>query len=314
MGDVFSTSQISTAKFWYEKIPYTLLVSSLPTATTNVFSVTSVQQAAGNMWYARMCDVAATQNNLVQLTLSNTTDSSQIATSGLPGNLLPAMQGEDDGIFAVNSLSANVYNNTGSTVSNFQLNYAVAMRRATTAEKILRGIPLTAQDLAYQKEFNLPARGLRPLPVSTMLKRAFLGQVKSTKIQSVVNTAPASTPIINEVAREGEILVLKRLSSSVVTVGNQVSITVSRDQDTNYVSVLADNIGGVGVDMWLPALQTLNINLSAVTQTTNVTVYAEFLRIHRSPLIDMLFGRVDPSTLAPSDKATYDRAMAGELV
>lgn len=316
MPNTLNDQQIQNAKYWYEKVPYTFNGNFILGQNAPIFQVNNVATASKNSKIAIVSDLAP--NHLANfLVVINTMGTSrQMATDAFPGNLAPVLTRVGSGFRSTGFLSLGVQNNTGAAVNNYAINYACAVKTLTTADKILRGLPLTARDMFLQTKFQLSNNGLRPLDLDETLKRAFWSQVIDEQVfaYEVDATAGQQTPVDNQQPQSGEILIITSIGVS-ATAGNGVTLNIDRDQEIGYVSVLADNMSIVNrSDAWIPLTERFRSYLTATTTTNNVEVMITALRVRRSMLIDIMFGMVNATTLTGANLEMFDQVEAGVLV
>lgn len=315
MTTQFSVSQAKISKHWYEKIPYTFLGNVPIGRPTSIFSVSDISHATNSTKMSFLSQLAATQKPGVQLQLGHDTGIQSLDTGGFPANLQPLYAEENEGMRSVKRVSLAIQNNTGATVDNFQTNYTVAMKNLTTADKVLRGIALTSQDVQLQSKFQIRDQGIRPLAIETSLARSFWGHVLDEVLLTYsLPTQTFEITVDNVNATGGEYLILNSIAAS-APIGNQVVLNISRDDDTNYGQVLADNMTLESpLHVWVPAVRSLTITMSAQVQMNSVPIRISYLRVKPSQLIEAMFGHVHESELSGEALTLYQQAMAGVLV
>lgn len=316
----FDDSQIQSQKYWYEKVPYTYLESSLPTTNPNtIFNVNSVATASQNKQIAILSDIAVTQVSGVNLQTQHGVSAVSNPTVGYPApNNGVVYGGQDEGVRSVGRLGLSLINSTGAAQSNVQCNYSVAVKNLSTADKILRGITLNSDDQKYAAKFNLQGEGKRPLPVSRIIDQYVMGQVldEITYTQNISSVTSSLQVVENLFPNSGEMFILKDLAAE-ATFGNLVYLSLSRDYQKNYCQVLADNENAnvSNIDRpfkcWIPALNNLSISIQAITTTPNVPVRFTVLRVKLTPYLRVLFGLENPLSLKGELATFYEQVQAG---
>lgn len=310
----FSKSQLQKARYWYEKLPYTHLSGSLTSGLNNIFNVYAINtNSAGPAKLAILGNLAVTQSDTVSLVATNMGERVQIATAAMPGSLTPTMTDTDRGLRSTNTLELQAVNN-GAPVANYQINYTVAVKTLSTAEKMFQGLPLTPADTQYANQFHLnESGGMRPLAISESLKRVFGGQIRTEREYASLNNSSVGA-VLNLTPAADEVLVVTGLASN-APLGNMVTLSITRDDDQDYVQVLADSMSvDTPVPMWLPVLRNMNLSISAQTATDNVVVRVTTATFKRSMVIQALFGLIDPAGLSGSQLNLYQQVMAGVVV
>ncbi len=316
MGTSFSDSQAQLAKFWYEKVPYTYLNNSLQVGKTVPMVINNLASTTKNSKMAILSDLGVTQSSNVYLTTQSNSKTPMTATTGYPSNLAPVFTDRDSGLRSTNALSLYFLNNTGASVANVQLNYSVGVKNLTVADKVMLNLPLTSPEQHLQQKFEIGNQGLRPLSLSRSLEQTWLSRVVSEEVYAYEQTATTyPTALETTTPGAGEILVLTSIAIGGVPIGNQVTLTITRDQDNNYVQVLGDNANiNTPFDCWVPARRNIIANISAVTTTADVTIRLTVLRLSISSVLLSMFGLVNPSTLSKSELNLYEQVLAGVVV
>ena len=316
MPAIFSANQIDRAVNWYERVPYTFLsTTGIPLTGQTVFSIPNIQQKAKNKM-AILNKIGVTQTSGIQLLIQAMSNRRVEYTTAYPSTLTPILTELSEGFRSTGNLSLEINNNSGAaTTATFQLNYSVAIKSLTTAERILYGLPLSSTDQTYQHDFRFSNQGIRPWSLSRSLEYAFLGQILTQHVEAVnVNVSSAPLIVYNLQPNGPDRILLVRKIASQATTGNFVSIVLSRDTDVDYVSILADNMTiGNPFDVWIPVRSHLNVLMYSQTAETGVPFRIEVLELRKTTLIRALLGELDPTELNKDDLHLYQQAMAGVI-
>lgn len=290
MGANFDNIQAQRARYWYERLPYTFYAEALQAGTTEVFDVRNVDTATDGQKMAIFGNFSAPNTAGINYNLRYGRNF-QMPLGGLPSNT-PTMTSEDGGVRSTKELTLNMVNPSGATPV-MQVNYTGAFKTLTVADKVMLNLPLTEAEQALAG--SLPNDGSTPYSIRSNLDRVWRSQIISEEVYSYVqNVGTSSFTLQTETADPDEILVLTKLGAN-ATVGNQVSININRDNDENYVSVLADNMTVDNpFDIWVPATSKLVFQVQAVTPQNNVPVWYSILRLRYSDTLKAMFGKLIP--------------------
>lgn len=316
MGNLFDDSQAQIARYWYERVPYTSYIATLLPGKTNIFSATDISTATEGKKIGILGNLAMTQAAYVQLATESAGNTRLTAAAAYPPSLRPVMTAADDGIRSSRALGIYLTNSSGAVVNNAQINYTVAVKELTIADKVLRNMPLSAAEQSIQQKYQIGQQGIRPLAISKSLQQNWLSRVLSEEIygyQQAVTSSP--TTLENLVPGHNELLVITSIAMGGVPVGNQVTLTIQRDSDVGYVSILGDNLSlEYPLSVWIPATRQFSIGISAVTATAAATVRLTVKRLALSTVLQALFGKLNPAHLSREDLHLYEQVIAGVVV
>lgn len=317
MGSQFNDTQIGLIRYFYEKLPYTSYYSSLTSGGTTVNQVRDASSANKHGEFMSITsDIAVTQNTGVDILLYGAANNINNSTDAYPPNLSTTMNHKDAGIRSTKSSSITLQNNTGASISGFQVNYCGAGKKLSVADKVLRGLPIQDSfEQMLQNKFRIQGQGLRPLSVSRMLDQVFMSQILDnvSYAQSLSSVTSSVQTVFNLQAAHNTVLVVRSIASQ-ATIGNLVSINIARDNQDNYVSILADNMSlDNPIPVWIPVMNSLSLTMSAVTTTANVPVYLSVYHIKLSTVIKALFGMLNYNSLSGEDKTLYEQVLAGVI-
>ena len=318
----FDHAQIAQYRYWYERLPYTAYDPGLAPNATEIVTIQDLAADTQGQQLAVLGQVASTPVSNVSLQAQADALNRTWPTVGWPASLAPVAARPDDGLRATQQLLLSAANATGAALTSpFQVNFSGALKPLSTADRLLRGLPLSARDHELAAKFQLrPGEGLRPLSLAEALDHAFRRAILSEDWQTytlTAGTAAAALPAITVRAGGGEIAVLHSVAASIpsASVGNLVQLTLGRDTQTTHDTLLLDNAAGLGTPWtcWSTALQRWQPSVQAVTATDNVVIRLGWYRVRFTTLLMGLFGLIDPRTADKTTQDLLDRLEAGVL-
>lgn len=153
MGSSFSADQITRMIYGEELVTYTWGPATLTAnAETTVFDVSGWNDANAPDKIVILEAWAATQNANVQVQVlydGKASDSAEGFTDAFPGGVNPA-----EIYFPATDSMKVILTNGGAAADNYQFNYTVRVRKMTIAEKLLRKLPLSPDDLELMTVLN----------------------------------------------------------------------------------------------------------------------------------------------------------------
>ncbi len=311
----FRHKQIQAYRYWYELQPYTAYDPELATGEETIFQIRNLPADVGE-YLAVVSHVAASRAESLYVRIDGPVTAHSQYTQAFPTGLVPTWQGPDDGLRSSTHLALKWNNNTGSTVKPAQLNYAGALKRLTTADKVIRGLPLDSTDRALQKKYQIYKQGLRPVTIPEMLDRLWRRAILTEHVwtwSGTVGTSPTDIPIFT--TPKGTVFVLHALAGAMPSsdVGNRVMVSLSRDTQQNHCEVLVDNTPGLHVPwpLWITARDSFQITLQAQSSTDNVHLRLAWYEVEVTDLLSVVLGQTNPADLKGESKELYDRLRAG---
>ena len=314
MPNQFGDQQIQNANYWYEKLPYTFSAALQTVQNAPIFQVSNVGTVSSGQKMAIISDIAPNAVAGVNLNMNTESDNQALITTAFPGNLTPDLTAYGDGFRSTANISMSPQNETGAVIANYQMNYSAAVKRLTTADKIMRGLALTARDQELQAKYNIGKTGLRPPDLEDMLRTVFRSQIIGPKLITFSADAIAGmqTPVSNLQTVQDEVLIITSIAAS-TTAGNGVTLNIDRDGQIGYVSVLVDNMSlSNRFNTWIPVKERMGVTLTA-NATTATIVNMTVLRLRFSKIIQFMFG-VTKAALTAEDQVLMDEIEAGVLV
>lgn len=315
----FEHHQLQTYQDWYEALPYTAYISHLSTSGEPIFTIQNLAKDTGqHESLALLSKVGATRTSDVYLHIDGPHKSRRVYTQSLPSGLTPFMAGSDDGERSASKLGLRWANNTGSTVTDQQANYVGALKRLTTADKVMRGHTLTTSDKHLQKKYQIHNQGLRPLTIREMQDRIWRRAILDEDVFSaVVDVGTSETDIPRFTVPSGQVYIVHSLAASIPSgdVGNRVVLKMDRDSQVDHVQVLLDNAPGMDHpwDMWMSARHDFRIKYMANTSTSSVAIRVGWYRVKVTGLISVVMGQSSVSDLSKEEQSIYEKLLAGVI-
>lgn len=262
MPSVFNQAQIDAARYGYQMQTYTWGPATLNPGPIQIFSVQAWNPPSGDI--NKICvieSIAATQNASVQLQWTYDgvqSDSAQGWTDGFPAGL----RRYPTRIIAAKQLSLVATNQSGASISDFQLNYEVSVLSLNAAQRLLLGYQLTSMDAAaiadLQNRANAAApEGVQPTNVSSQitslmksgqlplsLEHIYENLFANRRVSNPALAVPihltiatgqtvSSTRTIN--VPTGMVYILRGIAMEGASV---VTLSIDRDGDGSYINAL----------------------------------------------------------------------------
>lgn len=342
MAVQFGTDQARAARYHYERLPYTWGPQSLTTGTTPIVSAQKWDRT-GTLypeWQARLEWLESTQNKDVTLTYQ--ADPQNTRNIQNPGYTIATRNGEQRQslqIEAVQQLTMTLNNTSGAAISNWQLNYGVAMRHLMAADKVmrqqagLRGYALNKDEVdaavalgfgtgSSPSDFQwddkgisvLVDKGTLPLSMDRLMPAIYENRILEISDELWY---PESGTGDNSFATYNA--ALQTLSSGTfpvllgIAVENSPNVTVSVDRDgqNNYLQVNGSayvQTNDHAWDCWIPALDFLTFHVtngSGNSTSANVAIRLKIATVAMSEVLAILYGRINSPKEAARPEVYY---------
>jgi len=327
---VFNREQMQKARYWYERLPYTVLDPSLAPLQTPLVNETQLDEDVPNRLVIVSRLSASTAAGVSwNITLERRTW--QEAVAAFPPALEPLAAGEDDGWRTHTTLQLVLVNGTGAALSSvFQATYHGAVKQLTVAEKQFYGVPLTPMEQALAEQYGvarLPPQGwagLRPLSLGEQLtllwRRAIVEEQFQAYVFPTVGTGSAQPFLTVSPEHPGdEVLVWHTAGGGLANssdVGKGVQLSTRRDNQDALNVVLLDNAApAFPWRPWVTATSRFQWTVSAQTATTGaVAVRLHWYRVRLTPVLRVVLGLAPAEDLAGPDRQLYDLIRVGVVV
>ena len=282
-------SVIRKCRYWPELLPF---VEATNLAAGDDSIITLTQPTVSPEIPILTDKLSATPNVNVLLKLkADREPTREIETVGLDvmGELTPLK------FLATRSLSLVL--NSDAIVNNYRMYLGIWVLKPSVAQRILWGLPLTAEDKALDTKRAVREtveKGLLPFPISYQIERETLG-FKRTYAEIVANvTAGQTTPVLSMAPPLGEeFLVLESVTAdnAGLALANNAQIYVSRDDDTNYLKLPCFAMDqAYDFPCFVPALRKLEISYYADANLVNRYIRVVIGRYKLTNLLRARFG------------------------
>lgn len=267
----------------------------------------------------RLSDIAVERNANVELRVKNDDmglpDSYNVAGGffGLASTVSPYANNFQ--MLARDRLYYNLFNSSAALIENFRTSFGVWVDNLRIVDKLKLGIVLDNNERALAEKFGINdtvEKGLLPLPLEQQVEREYRSQLISEETHGRTMNVTATSQVVETMyPRAGQFLVLTKLAATAGTPTNNIRISISRDNDADYIT----NLKSYAVDLerelscFIPALSELTLNIVAAGA---VTVYIRYtiLKVKLSNLLRCRFGLLSKEE-APGD--AYDKVLGGIL-
>lgn len=349
MPSSFGVAAAQAVRYAYERLVYTAGPLTVPPAVLTIFSAQNWNRPAGPTWQAQLVGIAATRVPDVRLTWSADPPNqlnpvSQGAALALPEGL--AMQ--EMYVAGVQTLMLQVSYTGPDPLPDYHLNYAIAMRRLTAADKILaqraglQGYRLTTEEeqalknLDLAREINgrlvvdkagldqlreLVNKGTSPISRSRLTAGLYENRITQGPADLFTITVDTTDNVFAYYRADldpsrptrGRFLVLTELAIP-LSPPPDIWLRVDRDGQQGYLELRGSAFQqpGGAFDLWVPAVDHLVLRASLASGSTpvEVPIRARVLALEMSEVLAVQFGLVtNPEQL--ENPITYWKAIAG---
>lgn len=271
MSSTFNLSDIQSASaYWYERIPYTLLLSTLqPNTAQSIFTTSGWNRGNLISTVVLLESLAATQQANLRFDLTYDRQAKRFFGNGFGSNLRPS----EVGAYAINNISLTSVNTDSShALVNMQINYHMVVWQMPISYKVMLGVPLTQNELDTARRIGLSTdptaqKGTFPIPISAVVERTYANRLIDAPlvVADEFQATAQSTVFHVETAQTNQLLVLRNIAAE-ANMDYGVTITVDRDDNAGHVVLQADSLDlERGIDMFVPALHSLTFRIQAQT-------------------------------------------------
>ena len=322
MGAIpFSSQNVANHKYWYERSWYT--AGPIPSVPAGVLPIAGAQLPENKDKLMILSALESGQSPYVQVGWQyDRNQANQGGNSGYTDAARAGVRYMSVSAPALTTLNLTMQNVTGASVTNFQLNYAVAVQQLTVADKLLRELPLTDQDKRVLdalpgglKDLSaLVEKGILPHPIEVQMENMFLSHRLGDHPQSGmyhVNVGSNTTGVnwLSIHATTGEWLALEELA---IEGAPAVNVYVDRDDNTNYAAVTGAAFASSDDRPWdffVPALRYINLRADASSTINGVPIRVRVGRYRMSNVLRVRFGLATQPSDVPGD--TWAKVLAG---
>lgn len=199
--------------------------------------------------------------------------------------------------------------------TNFRTSFGVWVEKLTVARKLALGMPLTAEEKELNEKFGVSKsveKGILPLPLEQMIEREIKAMLISEETHGRTMAVTATSQIIETIyPKANHCLILTKLAATPGGAADNISISISRDGDVDYITGLKAFSVGLEreLSMFIPAISELTLNIVAAGA---ITVYVRYTiwRVRLSNLLKCRWGLLSKEQ-APGD--VWEKCAAGIL-
>ncbi|MBA7689731.1 hypothetical protein ES703_98242 [subsurface metagenome] len=143
------------------------------------------------------------------------------------------------------------------------------MDNLRVVDKLKLGIVLDNNERALAEKFGVGdtvEKGLLPLPLEQQLEREYRSQLISEETHGRTMAVTAIPQVVETMyPRDGHFLVLTKIAATPGAPGDNIVITISRDNDIDHISNLKSYAVGLEreLDCFIPAMSELTLNIVA---------------------------------------------------
>lgn len=216
-------------------------------------------------------------------------------------------------MLAKDRLYYNLFATAGKTA--FRTSYGVWVSRLTVADKLKLGIPLSNDERELDRTLGISStveKGILPLPLELQIEREYRSQLISEETHGRTMSVSTTSQVVETIyPRAGQFLVLTKLAATPGAAADNIRISISRDNDSDYIPDIKSYSIGLERELscFIPALTELTLDIIAAGA---VTVYIRYTiwKVKLSNLLRCRFGLMSEEE-APGD--VYAKIKAGVL-
>lgn len=197
--------------------------------------------------------------------------------------------------------------------ANFRCHYGLWCYQPTVAHKLKFDMPLTPEEERLNKDLGISdtvEKGLLPLPLSHQIEREYQIITEETHAR-ILTLGATSTTIQSMVPPPGEFLVLTKLACDPGVAGDNIRITIDRDDDPGYITDLRAFPLALtrDLDFFIPALSEIRITAIAAGAVAGWNVRYTVLRCKLNNIVRARWGLVTKDELP--EPSLWDRVKGG---
>ena len=201
--------------------------------------------------------------------------------------------------------------------------------KMTVANKIARGLPLSAQEQAIASKrsiLNSVEKGILPLPTSYQLQREYRPIQEYTRARRVQLAGGVTVALDTIQAEPGEALILTGfLPDSGAIFADNARFIISRDDDDTYIDFPCWPVSGaIGtlalpvqksrIPCWIPAVRQLRLFVSSTNAIANFDVAYTVRRIKLSNALRARWGLGPVGTISEADWQELQEAVQAGIL
>ena len=310
---MITDATIRMARYWPEMIP--------DTAESNIFAGMEVIPPILDVrrfspLFLQFTNLGVDRDAQVEVRLRS--DKTREATAagtltGIPGGVLGGIAPNRFDILARESLYYNLFSTAPE--ASIRSSFGLWVYPPTVAHKLKMGMTLTPDESRINKDLgiaNTVEKGLRPLPLSYMIEQEYQVLEEITR-GWVLPTVPVLPGVLVNIihSRIDEFIVLTGIASDPGTIPQDVRLTIDRDDDANYVSLIDTYPLSLDYDLkcFIPALKEIRLSLLAAVPPGAFNIRFTFLRCKLTNIIRARWNLVTRDELP--EPSLWDRVKGG---
>ena len=218
-------------------------------------------------------------------------------------------------MLARDRLYYNLFNSSAALIENFRTSFGVWVNDLRVVDKLKLGIVLDNNERALAEKFGVDAtveKGLLPLPLEQQIEREYRSQLISEETHGRTMDVTATSQAVETMyPRAGQFLVLTKLAASPGDPGDNIRISISRDNDRDHITNLKTYAIGLERELncFIPAMSELTLNIVAAGAVT-VQIRYTIWKVKLSNLLRCRFGLMSKGE-APGD--VWEKVAVGLL-
>lgn len=218
-------------------------------------------------------------------------------------------------MLARDRLYYNLFNSSGIAIPTFRTSFGVWVDTLRVVDKLKLGIVLSKDEMALAEKFGIAEtveKGLLPLPLEQQIEREYRSQLISEETHGrTINVTATQQTVETMYPRDGQFLVLTKIAATPGVPGDNIVISISRDNDIDHITNLKPYAVGLERELncFIPAMSELTLNIVAAGAIT-VQIRYTIWKVKLSTLLRCRFGLMSRDE-APGD--VYDKVLIGVL-
>lgn len=266
---MFDISRINKTKYWPELLPGSDIYTQIPAGQQAAPPPLELRRFPG--FAVELVDISLNSSADIEIEIRADKRQKRIVTSALDASKVYPYD-----FVASEFLGYSVYNVGTAPISNWRTMYGLWVYVPTVAEKLKRKWPLSAEEKEISDKLGIAdsvEKGVLPLPKSIVLEREYQVLQSFTHARRITVPQDPNYETLMDIYTEAgdEFLVLAGFTCSNTDFANDIRLTISRDEDVDYITFRAPAIGNVGkVSCWIPALHEIKVDVTATVQVLNV--------------------------------------------
>jgi len=312
---------ISQAEIYRVKYPPELLpdaqFNNIPGGAEVTTPILDLRSIRGKLM--RLSEVAVERNANVELRIKNDDmglpDSYNVAGGFFDLTSVISPYANNYQMLAKDRLYYNLFNSSGIAINNFRTSFGVWVDNLRIVDKLKLGIELDADEKVLAGKYGIQEtveKGLLPLPLEQQIEREYRSQLISEETHGrTINVTATQQTVETMYPREGQFLVLTKIAATPGVPGDNIVISISRDNDIDHVTNLKPYAFGLERELncFIPAMSELTLNIVAAGPVV-VQIRYTIWKVKLTNLLRCRFGLVARGEV-PGD--VYDKVFGGIL-